>query len=145
MDESRRRLNKLKRRLRRYGNPMLYRKIYLEGQARRMAKNPTAPEVAFEQILKELKIDYVSQKIVGGKIYDYFISDSNILCEVDGDYYHANPEKYTELNEMQKRIAKRDKRKNIIASGLGYGLVRFWESDILSSPELIKQRLRSLF
>lgn len=147
-DKSKRKVQKLlrkaKRRARLKAHPKFLRKIYLEAQAKKMKKKPTKPEASFESILQELKIEYVSQKIVGGKIYDFYLPDSNQLCEVDGDYYHANPEKYTELNEMQKSIVKRDKRKNIIASGLGYGLARFWESDILSFPELVKQRLRNI-
>lgn len=138
-------LRKTKKRLRRGTKSQLLKNVYLQSQAKKMDKNPTAPELEFEKILKSLKVNYMTQKIVGGKIYDFFLPEINTLIEVDGDYYHANPDKYTELNEMQKRSVKNDKRKNIIARGRGYSLVRFWESDILEKKDIVIEKVKKLF
>jgi len=136
-------LRQAKRKSRKASPNAITKKIYLEAQARKMDKNPTAPELAFEVMMKSLNIEYTSQKIVGGKIYDFFLEKYNVLIEVDGDYFHANPEKYKpeDLNEMQKKSIKTDKRKDIIAKGSGYGLLRFWESDILKNPNFVRDIL----
>lgn len=136
-------LRKAKRKARRASPNAITKKIYLESQARKMDRNPTAPEIAFEEIMKSLGISYTSQKIVGGKIYDFFLEKYNILAEVDGDYFHAHPDKYKpeDLNEMQKKSIRTDKKKDIIAKGSGYGLLRFWESDIMKNPDFVRNTL----
>lgn len=114
---------------------------YLHAQSYRMSKNTTWPEREFESILKEMNIEYESQKILKGKIYDYYIPSANMLCEVDGDYYHGNEEKYETLNEMQKKAKQNDRYKDIIAKGMGYGMFRIWESELKKSRDLVKERI----
>ena len=65
--------------------------------------------------------------------YDFYLSDYNILIEADGDYWHANPTKYSDielLTEIQKINIDNDKFKNNLAIENGYNLIRFWENDI---------------
>lgn len=114
---------------------------YLQAQSCRMSKNTTWPEREFESILKEMNIEYESQKILKGKIFDYYIPSANMLCEVDGDYYHGNEEKYETLNEMQKRTKQNDRYKDIISKGMGYGIFRVWESELKENRELVKERI----
>jgi very-short-patch-repair endonuclease len=116
---------------------------YLQAQSYRMNQNKTWPEKEFESILKEMGIEYECQKILRGKIYDYFIPSTNTLCEVDGDYYHGNRETYETLNEMQKKISQNDRYKNIIAKGMGYEMFRVWESELKDNRELVKERIRN--
>jgi len=116
---------------------------YLQAQAYRMSKNTTWPEKEFESVLKEMNIEYESQKILKGKIFDYYIPSVNVLCEVDGDYYHGNPEKYEVLSEMQKKIKQNDRYKNIISKGMGYGIFRVWESELKENREFVKERIRN--
>jgi very-short-patch-repair endonuclease len=115
---------------------------YLNAQSYKMDKNKTWPEREFESILKELNIEYESQKILKGKIFDYYIPSTKTICEVDGDYFHANPEKYTTLNEMQKRSVKNDKWKDIIAKGMGYNIFRVWESELKKDRNAVIERIK---
>ena len=117
------------------------KKAYIERQAKKMDKNPTGPEKMMEKILKQLKIDYRPQEIIHGKIFDYYIPSVNLLIEVDGDYYHAFEKEYSEMNEMQKRSKRNDSNKDIIAKGLGYDIIRFWEHDIMKNPDYVKEEL----
>jgi very-short-patch-repair endonuclease len=134
-------LNKTKRSLRKSRNQIT--KIrYLHAQAIKMENKKTWPEQEFESILKELNIEYESQKILKGKIFDYYIPSTKTLVEVDGDYYHGNKEKYDTLNEMQKRNVKNDKWKDIIANGMGYKIFRVWESELKESRENVIKRIQ---
>ncbi len=117
------------------------KKNYIEKQAKKMYWNPTGPEIRLGEILDELKIYYFSQKIIQDKIFDYYIPKVNLIIEVDGDYWHGFNKEYNELNEIQKRSVRNDKDKDILAKGLGYDILRFWEHDIFDNPDFIKSEI----
>lgn len=64
------------------------------------------------------------------KIYDFYLKEFNLLIEADGDYWHSNPNKFIELNEVQLINKTNDKFKNKLAEEKGFNLIRFWETDI---------------
>lgn len=115
---------------------------YLKSQSKRMDKNKTWPEREFESVLIEMGIKYETQKILKGKIFDYFLPSTNTICEVDGDYFHANPKTYDTLNEMQKRNVKNDNYKDLIAKGFGYNLFRVWESELKNNRDSVIKRIK---
>lgn len=67
----------------------------------------------------------------------YFKPD--LLIEIDGDYYHGNPLKYSdkELSPMQKHNKFVDKLKTHWAGMNCITLIRFWEYDIKNNPEKV--------
>jgi len=122
----------------------LNKKKFLEGSAKKMSENKTWPEREFEKMMNELEIPFECQKIVGGKIFDYYVPHKNMLIEVDGCYFHFNPDKFDTPNKMQKRNMKNDKFKNVLASGMGYELERVWESDLKEKYSEVKKRFKKL-
>lgn len=98
-----------------------------------------------KNFLNVLKIKYIHQwKSSIGKIYDFYLPESKILIEIDGDYYHTNPNVYTApINEMQKKNIINDKIKNEWAIYNGIVLLRFWESDIYFNRSKIMKILKS--
>jgi very-short-patch-repair endonuclease len=109
-----------------------------------MSKKMTWPEREFKKLMKELGIKILPQKIVGGKIYDFYIPSTNTLIEIDGDYWHGNPEVFEEQNGMQRRAARNDGYKNVLAKGLGYNIERVWESDLKNNYNEVKLRMKRL-
>ena len=96
-----------------------------------LIKHETKLEKEFQTILNGLGISYIFQYIVNGYNYDFYIPDKNILIEVDGDWWHCNPELNIQpVYESQKHTIKHDLIKNKIALDNGYQLLRFWEQDI---------------
>ena len=91
-------------------------------------------------ILDKLGVRYQQQfeaKSIG-RFYDFYLQDSRILIECDGDYFHKNPEIYDRaINKMQKYNTKIDEVKNRWALTNGYVLLRFWETDIRKDPDNI--------
>ena len=122
----------------------LSKKKNLEETAKKMSKKMTAPERVFFKLTKEIKVECIPQKIVGGKIYDFYIPSKNMLVEVDGDYYHGNPEIFKENNGMQKRNKKNDIYKDTVAIGYGYNLERVWENDLNKNYSDVKKRFIKL-
>ena len=73
-------------------------------------------------------------------ILDYYINDLNVCIEFNGDYYHANPNKFSydfEFPEFSnsvfilkaKDIWEKDKRKIESLSEIGIKTIVVWESD----------------
>lgn len=118
---------------------------YLIGMAKKMSKKQTKPERIFESILKELSIKYEQQKIVGGKIYDFYLIDLNLLFEIHGNYWHAKDLEMNEMNGIQQRSVKNDYYKESIARAYGYQFEYLWESELENNYEGCKIKVRSLF
>lgn len=74
-------------------------------------------------------------------IFDFILKDSNILLEINGDYYHANPSIYKENDIIFSKhniktagdIWNKDKRKKKIAKYNNYTVITIWEQDILKN------------
>jgi len=85
-----------------------HRKIMLETLARNRKEllkgNPSKLEFTFADVLTGLGIEFTHQFHLDGFDYDFYIPAKNLLIEVDGDYWHGNPNKFPELNAMQRKI-----------------------------------------
>lgn len=102
-------------------------------------------EYKFEGILELSEIKYIHSYFIKeiNKIFDFYLPDYNILIEVDGDFYHCNPDtKYaTPSCKTQERNIKNDKIKTEWALNNGYKLLRFWETDINNNIKQVKKIL----
>lgn len=117
---------------------------------------------SIEQKVKELLIDkginfshqyYVTNNKTEDTrknfVYDFLIVDKNIIIEVNGDYFHANPIFYKEEDTLPhpggsisaKDIWERDKRKIDFIENMGYKTVVLWEYEINHHFDTVKERL----
>lgn len=100
----------------------------------------TAIEQTCADILKELEIEYTEQYASNVFLYDFAIKVNNSIkvIEVQGDYWHANPNLYDmeKLQHTQTTNIERDlaKRNNIGENNILY----LWESDLLKRREMCK-------
>ena len=100
-------------------------------------EEPSILENSFDALLKSNGIYGERQFEVEYKLFDFKVGD-RILIEVDGDFYHCNPNRnITPIYKTQKLTLKNDLEKNIIAKRNGYKLLRFWESDIKTDPKAV--------
>lgn len=103
----------------------------------------TRPELRFAEALRVMSIAYVHPFDVFYSEqrkfeYDFYLPGKRTLVEVDGDYWHAHPDKFPVLDETQKWNRNFDSRKNELAAQLGLRLVRVWESDVMNEEQLMK-------
>ena len=93
------------------------------------------PERLMQEILEANGIPYTYQHELSGFFYDFHIEGTNVLIEVDGDFWHCKPGSPYEEPKMPEQIKNlaNDKKKTAIAYANGYTLLRFWESDIESN------------
>ncbi len=86
-------------------------------------------------------IDYHRQHYVREikSLYDFKISGKKILIEVDGDFWHCNPNSKYNKPKYAAQISnlKQDKIKEEWCLNNNFKLLRFWESDIKNKPEEI--------
>jgi very-short-patch-repair endonuclease len=107
-----------------------------------MSSHKSKLEQKFENLLVELGIKFINQHPLNGYLYDFYIPKHNLLIEVDGDWFHCNPDVHPEaIHEIQKFVKENDERKNLIAKENNIPLLRFWEKDINDSIDLVKSKL----
>ena len=90
--------------------------------------------------LNEANIPYYFQYFITEngicKSYDFKLKDKPIILEVDGDFWHGNPEKknhYIKANEIKEN----DKLKDEMANKKGIKVVHLWESEIRKDPSIV--------
>ena len=104
-------------------------------------------EITFQNILDLLDIKY--QKFFYAKeikaFYDFYIPEKNIVIEVDGDFWHCNPNSKHSVPkyDSQKKNKIRDEVKEKWLLDNGYKLLRFWETDINNNILEVKKILLS--
>lgn len=94
----------------------------------------TTIERAVWEYLKEKQVNFTYNFIKFGFQYDFVIQEHKIIIEVQGDYWHANPNKYGEgkkpLNDRQKFKVERDQQKRKLAEENEYKILYIWEYNI---------------
>jgi very-short-patch-repair endonuclease len=107
-------------------------------------------EDKFMKILSEVgfikDIDYIHNHLISNikTFFDFYIPNSKIIIEVDGDFYHCNPNSKYSIPEyeIQKKNLSNDKRKNTWCENHNITLIRYWEKDINERPEWVISDLR---
>lgn len=110
----------------------------------KQSKKKSKIEIKFESILKLLNVNFEFQYEFKNRLFDFYIKKLNILIEVDGDFYHCNPNsKFGEVKyETQKLTIQNDEYKNKICENHNVKLLRYWEKDINERPEWVISDLK---
>jgi G:T-mismatch repair DNA endonuclease (very short patch repair protein) len=93
--------------------------------------------------LKSLGLNYIPSYRVDSKICDIYIPSLNLIIEYFGDYWHCNPNKYSEdyFNQKKNMSAKEiwfyDKMKIDLIINYGYNLEVIWETELKSNNNKI--------
>ena len=120
-------------------------------------RNPKSTEKRMAKILDQNSIYYIRNFSLSyyenGKtkwrLFDFFV-DGKLLVEMNGNYFHANPEFYDAKSEIiissKKRKAKDiwdyDAKKMQLGIDSGYETLVFWEKDFVEmSDEEVKDRI----
>lgn len=110
----------------------------------RMARDDrlnTKPQIIVNSILDDSGIQYCREYKFGYYAVDNYLSEHNLIIEVMGDYWHANPQKYNKdkypLNSKQLDGIHRDKLKHsYIFNHYGINILYLWEYDVVNRGDL---------
>jgi len=116
-------------------------------QARLKQKIPrkdTVIEKIIQNSLKKLGIDFSTHKPILGQP-DIFI-EPNFCIFLDGDYWHANPKKYSPDSliigkRTAKKIWEKDKQITKKLESIGYRVLRIWENEIKSNSSICAKNI----
>lgn len=103
-------------------------------------KQTSKLETRFSKALSRLRVSFEPHVIVEGKNFDFKINKSNILVEVNGDFWHANPAKYKSNDVMNfpggdvraYAVWNKDRTKIEMATARGHKVLIIWESEMKS-------------
>lgn len=96
----------------------------------------TSIEVKIQNFLKQLGIEFATHFYVKEIEHKYrcdiFIPSIKLIIECDGDYWHGNPQFYSEenLNEKQKWKREMDELRTRELIEKGFKILRLWGSEI---------------
>jgi len=105
-------------------------------------------EIRFELFFQLLNIEFQHSYYINTKenhfIYDFYLPKHKCLIEVDGDFWHCNPDTKYALPECKTQDINmlNDQKKNQWAKDNGFKLLRFWEYDIKNNPQQIIEILK---
>lgn len=105
------------------------------------------------RLLSKAGIRHEVQAKVGKYFFD--IKIGNVLLEVNGDYWHCNPQQYTakeivkfpgKKKKLVINVWKRDLKKKLQAVKKGYRVIYVWESEVNNStqPVLLQKLIRRI-
>jgi len=106
-------------------------------------------ESYFSSVLeKEFGSVFYFSEIFDGKQYDFVHKEKKIIIEVQGDYWHGNPNIYglskKPLNDIQKLNIDKDLKKKIWCENNQYNLLCFWEQDIKNNIQQIIKEIKDV-
>lgn len=114
----------------------------------------TKQERKFKDFLIENDIKHVYSFIYMKRQFDFYLPDYNLVVELQGDYWHANPMFWDvyendptkkKLYETQKMKIKDDIIKKQLISDSAYDFVEIWENDIHNNFDDVISMLKKNF
>lgn len=100
----------------------------------------STPQVVINIMLDEMGIEYINEYDCKYFAMDNYLSESGLMLEIMGDFWHTNPVVY-EYAKYDKQIAriKSDRAKQTyIFNQYGVHILYLWEKDINERPEVCK-------
>lgn len=99
---------------------------------KRLSKQPKRSSLnfKFEKALNDAGLFPDPEHTVYPYMVDFCFPEQRLIVEVDGDYWHGNPSKYTEFDKIQTKTINKDKREASFCKSQNWTLFRFWETDI---------------
>lgn len=99
-------------------------------------------EKAFAKILESCQIEFKSQVVVDRLTCDFLIPSSNLIIEVNGDYWHGNPKTFPNPSPLQSERRRSDKRRDWVLRQFGFSVWHVWEDDIKHNRDFVVKELR---
>jgi G:T-mismatch repair DNA endonuclease (very short patch repair protein) len=118
------------------------------GQVHNRRSSKTRIEILVAQLLDELGLEYSQNVQIGRYNVDFVVGGTIVECY--GDFWHCNPALWSEgdynrsLHLTAREKWERDRLRQVRLQGQRYRFISLWESDILRSPDLVRNLLITL-
>lgn len=107
---------------------------------------PSYIELYVKDLLDKYNIQYLHNEKLGDFLPDFQIINTNIIIEVQGDYFHCNPNIYGKgpKDEIQIKHVVRDYYKKCYYCSNGYSLIEIWEYDINHNKDKVEEIIKKI-
>lgn len=112
----------------------------------KMNKINSKPQILVDNLLNKMNVEFEREHSVKYYSIDNYLVESNLMIEVQGDYWHSNPCRFkNKLTEQQFNGIRRDKEKHYyIKHNYDIEILYLWEYDILHNINMC-EKLISLY
>ncbi len=101
-------------------------------------------EASCYEFLSTLPYVFEKQRLMFGKFcVDAYFPDSNLVVQIDGDYWHGNQIRFPTLTDRQIRQQSKDRSVDAYLTKAGCKVIRLWESDIRNRPDWCINQIRT--
>ena len=102
------------------------------------------PQLIANSLLDALSIEYEREKQFTYYSADNYLPYFNLIIEIQGDYWHCNPIKYTDkISGIQADNIRSDKAKHTyLKNKYGIDVLYLWESDLYKKSDLCKALIK---
>lgn len=100
------------------------------------ASRDTKPELQLAELLRISGLKFVKQMSLPRIYCDFYLPEYNLIIEVDGDYWHANPSRFSPDDVIgPKKISARqiwanDLEREMRIKSHGFNVMRIWSSSL---------------
>ena len=128
--------------------PKMAKPMKEKGQRKHPQFGTSKLEIDFAQnFLDKLGVKYIWQfeaKEIK-RFFDYYLPEHNLIIEVNGSYWHADPRLYEDgkLTRTQKHDIRVDEYKKKWALMHGIPIFYVWEKDIRENPSDVMKKLKA--
>jgi hypothetical protein len=106
------------------------------------SSKPTEPQIIINNLLSKLNINYDNEYDCKYYLIDNYLTDNNLMIEVQGNFFHCNPTMNL-LNSRKNKIIAKDKSKHIyIKRYYGVEILYLWEKDIKENIKLCEELIK---
>lgn len=104
------------------------------------------PHKLISQYLESQDIPHENEKLAHYYKLDIYLTDKNLIIEINGDFWHCSPIRFKEIKYPQqlKTIYKDKSKDTYIKNKFEHNILYLWEADIIKNYELC-QRLIDLY
>lgn len=108
-----------------------------------ISKTNSKPQQIVDSLLDKYNIPYQKEKGLTYYCVDNYLTNSNLIIEVMGDYWHSNPIKFqNKINKVQYERIPKDKAKHTyIKNQYKIEILYLWENDLYNDIEKCEKLL----
>lgn len=102
------------------------------------------PQQIINNVLDNMGINYISEYECRFYLIDHYLTDFNLMIEVQGDFWHCSPllSKKSNTNGIKGNIVKDKRKHTFIKNKYGIEVLYLWETDVNENLKLCKELIK---
>jgi very-short-patch-repair endonuclease len=95
--------------------------------------------------MEKAEIAFARQVLIKNKfLVDALLTNDPVVIQIDGDYWHGNPEQFPNPDKRQRKRMALDKSQDAYMLKCGITVVRIWGSDLQMNPSFLLTKIEQV-